>query len=182
LPVRVLQRIVNSLYPSLHTALNYGFCRGEKTAIKKRSSWRLYQAFLSIYAAGCGLLLAWQCYTLWLRGNAPQNRDADGLLLSPVFSREKIAAMLRISAPWLYGFIAAALLGCLWHALQPQHKSTLKSTRPMELEAALPAQRVIRIVILAAAIILIVLGIMNGGMRDVLIKAIYICTECIGLG
>ena len=32
------------------------------------------------------------------------------------------------------------------------------------------------------AVILIVLGINNGGMRDVLIKAINICTECIGLG
>ena len=30
--------------------------------------------------------------------------------------------------------------------------------------------------------IMIVLGINNGGMRDVLIKAINICTECIGLG
>ncbi len=29
---------------------------------------------------------------------------------------------------------------------------------------------------------LIVAGIINGGMRDVLVKAIKICTECIGLG
>lgn len=36
--------------------------------------------------------------------------------------------------------------------------------------------------ILAAALILIVLGIFNGGVDDVLKKAIAICTECIGLG
>lgn len=35
---------------------------------------------------------------------------------------------------------------------------------------------------LAAAVILIVLGILNGGHKDVLDKAIKICTECIGLG
>ncbi len=34
--------------------------------------------------------------------------------------------------------------------------------------------------LLAAA--LIILGVLNGGMRDVLIKAVRICTECIGLG
>lgn len=32
------------------------------------------------------------------------------------------------------------------------------------------------------AVVLIIVGIMNGGARDVLIKAINICTECIGLG
>ena len=36
--------------------------------------------------------------------------------------------------------------------------------------------------ILAAAIILIVYGLLNGGTIDVLTKAINICTECIGLG
>ena len=32
------------------------------------------------------------------------------------------------------------------------------------------------------AVVLIVLGVLNGGMEDVLAKAIRICTECIGLG
>ena len=41
---------------------------------------------------------------------------------------------------------------------------------------------IVRLVILAVAVALIVLGILNGGMRDVLGKAIKICTECIGLG
>ena len=34
----------------------------------------------------------------------------------------------------------------------------------------------------AVALILVVLGIFNGGMDDVLAKAVKICTECIGLG
>ncbi|MCH5155728.1 MAG: hypothetical protein J1F69_03895 [Clostridiales bacterium] len=40
----------------------------------------------------------------------------------------------------------------------------------------------VRGVIFVIAVVFIVLGIVNGGANDVLIKAINICTECIGLG
>lgn len=36
--------------------------------------------------------------------------------------------------------------------------------------------------VIGIAALLIALGIANGGMRDVLVKASNICTECIGLG
>ncbi len=41
---------------------------------------------------------------------------------------------------------------------------------------------IIRIAVFVIAVVFIVLGILNGGMADVLGKAINICTECIGLG
>ena len=40
----------------------------------------------------------------------------------------------------------------------------------------------VRIIILIAAVAFIIAGIFNGGMADVLGKAVRICTECIGLG
>ena len=40
----------------------------------------------------------------------------------------------------------------------------------------------IRLVLVAVALLFIVVGIFNGGMDDVLSKAVNICTECIGLG
>ncbi len=40
----------------------------------------------------------------------------------------------------------------------------------------------IRGAVLALALVFIVLGISNGGMKDVFAKAVAICTECIGLG
>lgn len=40
----------------------------------------------------------------------------------------------------------------------------------------------VRGAILAVGIVFVVLGVLNGGMADVLGKAIRICTECIGLG
>lgn len=44
------------------------------------------------------------------------------------------------------------------------------------------AKLVVRIILITSAVILIVLGVFNGGMTDVLKKAVKICTECIGLG
>ena len=41
---------------------------------------------------------------------------------------------------------------------------------------------VVRAVLFAVAIAFVAVGIMNGGMMDVLAKAVKICTECIGLG
>ncbi len=40
----------------------------------------------------------------------------------------------------------------------------------------------LRLALYAAALALLILGIWNGGLNDVLVKAINICTECIGLG
>ena len=40
----------------------------------------------------------------------------------------------------------------------------------------------LRAVLLAAAVVFLVLGVLNGSLRDVLLKAINICTECVGLG
>ena len=40
----------------------------------------------------------------------------------------------------------------------------------------------IRLLVFAAAVAMIAAGIWNGSMRDVLIKAVNLCTECVGLG
>ena len=41
---------------------------------------------------------------------------------------------------------------------------------------------IIRVTILIISVVFIIIGIINGGMADVLGKAVRICTECIGLG
>ena len=40
----------------------------------------------------------------------------------------------------------------------------------------------VQAVIVVVAVVLIIAGVFNGGARDVLYKAIAICTECVGLG
>ena len=42
--------------------------------------------------------------------------------------------------------------------------------------------RILRTAVLVIALILIILGILNGGLEDVLAKGAAICTECVGLG
>ena len=41
---------------------------------------------------------------------------------------------------------------------------------------------IVRCSLLVLAVCLMIAGILNGGMKDVLDKAVAICTECIGLG
>ena len=98
-----------------------------------------------------------------------------------------MGAMLLNIAPWL-----AAALAALLALAQLRRGSVLR-----EIEAAKSAPErafepektprktfltVSRVALAAAALALIVAGIANGGMRDVLVKAVNICTECIGLG
>ncbi len=94
--------------------------------------------------------------------------------------------MLVHVAPW-----AAVALLAVYIALRACDKSCLREAEALRgLPAANPAPlqekpfpaSVLRADLYAAAIVFIVLGAMNGGLRDVLVKAINICTECIGLG
>ncbi|MCR5368143.1 hypothetical protein SAMN05660484_00957 [Eubacterium ruminantium] len=41
---------------------------------------------------------------------------------------------------------------------------------------------IIRIILFITAVTLIIVGLENGGFRDVMNKAIRICFECIGIG
>ncbi len=44
------------------------------------------------------------------------------------------------------------------------------------------AKKSVQRIIIIAAIILITAGLLDGGYRDVLSKAVMICMECIGIG
>ena len=61
-------------------------------------------------------------------------------------------------------------------------KSCEKGNPATNAAASSKSVLIARAVVLAAAIVFILLGIFNGSMKDVLYKAINICTECIGLG
>ena len=73
---------------------------------------------------------------------------------------------------------------------EEKEAGTVKAPEAVKADAALyntspeTARRriLIRRVLLVAAVIFVVLGVQNGSMKDVLVKAIRICTECVGLG
>ena len=111
--------------------------------------------------------------------------------LEPVIGR-----MLWHIAPWIFaGFACAILCECVRGRSfrreielaarsgerVPIENAQTDSDRSCEGKAQL-IKMTARAVAFALAVALLALGAANGGMRDVLVKAINICTECIGLG
>lgn len=99
------------------------------------------------------------------------------------------ALVLRLS-PWLTAaFVSAAAVAYICDASIKREIAVLKESNVEKEGAAAPdvpensgRLRLSRAIILVIAVLFITLGVLNGGMNDVLIKAINICTECIGLG
>ena len=134
----------------------------------RRSIWIATAAVLLLCAVMAGLFL--------LNGDNFASWDLERVM----------GEMLVHTAPW-----AAVALLAVYVALRACDRSCLREAealrgqptgKPAPLqEKPFPAS-VLRADLYAAAIVFIVLGVMNGGLYDVLVKAINICTECIGLG
>ena len=107
-----------------------------------------------------------------------------------------IGHMLWHIAPWIFvGFACAILCECVRGrsfrreielAARSPERASFKNAQTdsgasREKRARL-AKTAARAAMFALAVALLALGAANGGMRDVLVKAINICMECIGLG
>ncbi len=104
-----------------------------------------------------------------------------------------IAALAAHVLPWM-----AAAVACLMISAVLQEKSICRETEAAKARireekaagitaepkpAAAPRKTgPVRAVLLAAAVLFLILGILNGSALDVLYKAAKICTECVGLG
>jgi len=102
-------------------------------------------------------------------------------------------SLLRVFLPW-----TAVGLGALAVTSILREKSVLRETQAAQEQlkaekaagiaaapksADTPKKTILpQAVIIVAAVILIIAGVFNGSARDVLYKAITICTECVGLG
>ena len=124
------------------------------------------------------VLLAWQCIDIYLDGLTAADID--------IYRWDDVCARIQsIAVPLVVCSVICILAGVLNILPLPDtaetasvrdQKSAYKRPRTMD------RLHIVRVLILCAAIGCIVLGALNGGLRDVLIKAINICTECIGLG
>lgn len=126
------------------------------------------------------ILLCLGFVSIYLAGQSGENL-VDGVYLAPVFTRENVGAMLLQLSPIfvIYGLLVVTSL-----LVQPV-SHTKKHTDPVPHSEKYTVSRYsgsIRLILSAIALLFIILGVMNGGAKDVLIKAINICTECIGLG
>ena len=98
-----------------------------------------------------------------------------------------MGAMLLHTVPWAALALGSVLAAsCISGGCAKKELELLRSA-PKKPGGAAPAAKKrplwpLRCGLCAAAVALLALGIMNGGLWDVLVKAINICTECIGLG
>ena len=99
-----------------------------------------------------------------------------------------VGGMMLHVAPWVALAFAALCAASHQAAKSVRREIELLKAAPQAKPAQVveespkPVSPYLRAALYAAAVVLIVLGVMNGGLRDVLVKAINICTECIGLG
>lgn len=142
---------------------------------------RAMRWLLAVLTAAMCLLLVWQAADIYVTGSRPENFSAPGVRVEQVYTRADVAARFDRFAPAVYAYIALVAAALVWQAAAGEKKPRPAAVPPAERKPSryLAAAR---LVLLGAAVALVVLGIGNGGARDVLVKAVNICTECIGLG
>lgn len=95
--------------------------------------------------------------------------------------------MLLHVAPWIAAAFAVVFAASFACGRNVKREITALQGHVGKAKPEAPAPRrmpvgALRAGLYAVAIVFIVLGVMNGGLQDVLVKAVNICTECIGLG
>ena len=148
--------------------------------------------FLIVQAALCAMiaaLLAAGALSLYLDGAAKQ---AEGELFYYMFTRERAGAKLLPILPLFFCALGLTIAGIILgirdeKAEKPARDEKLLRDLSSIREKAVHQQadsktRILRTAVLVIALILIIIGILNGGLEDVLAKGAAICTECVGLG
>ena len=147
---------------------------------KERKTQRLCRWIRRAGFAACMIPILAYCAD---RGHFPENE-----------LENMIASLVLFAAPWTLAGLAVLLGGTLLEERSIRReigaaRAQLKAQGNGPMSSAGAGGKVpdrgltaARIMLLAAAAALIVLGALNGSLKDVLMKAINICTECIGLG
>lgn len=122
----------------------------------------------------CALLLGAAFVRICLAGDAPFTRERVA---------EALARLLPLFLLTLLVLVAGVVIQVVMAVRFGEKKGAVRGICLDKAPQILPhRQRILRLVLLCVALLLIVLGALNGSMRDVLEKAVRICTECIGLG
>ncbi len=153
--------------------------------------------FLILQSALCVLiavLLAVGAISIFTEGKAWQ---AAGHPTDWIYTREKVAARLLPVLPLIVLSFALTVYGLVKgikdnDAGKPVKDAELTNNiRALRARAAEPPktsaeakrrQKILWCALMALAVCFVVMGIVGGSMKDVLVKAIKICTECVGLG
>lgn len=147
---------------------------------------RIASVVLTILTIILAAFFIFQVLDIYYTGTAPANQPAPGVYVTPVYSEETVRTHLAPIMPlfFLWLILCAALSAA--RLFYPVRKKIIEKQAPLRCISRnhLPSPRTRRLTLLAlmCAAALTAAGIMNGGMHEVLVKAIMICSECIGLG
>lgn len=138
---------------------------------------RLLRLVCALACLGLLLMPAMACLDIYVDGSLAG--------LDAPFSPEAIGERFVIIAPMMGIFLLIAIgsglaLKFFGKSREPDRETAAPCSNMAE--GSLKKPWILRGILLLAAVVFILLGVMNLGARDVLYKAIAICTECIGLG
>lgn len=148
---------------------------------------KLYMLIESLLCALTAGLLAAAAVRMYVHGAAVQE---SGDLFYYIYTREKAGAALGKALPLITALAAFTVSGWIL-GIRDETADKPAALSGMDVKASLTKavpvktgkrERILRGVILVLAIVLIILGVRNGGLEDVLAKGASVCTECIGLG
>lgn len=139
----------------------------------RRAAGRALAVLTLLLAAG----LIWSAVDLYAAGRALRQTEPAAVIYRP----EAVSARLEFLLPVLFLWLAALATALAAGAGRKRPAPDRKAPQTGE-SAASPRVRVLRAVLLGLALVLLLLGVLGGGLREVLLKAANLCTECIGLG
>lgn len=96
-----------------------------------------------------------------------------------IYTPQAISSHFRLIRPFLVAWFAALIANCVFN---PHGRKEEKKPEGKNDGFPVYGPLWLRYALLCLAFVFTVLGILNGGLKDVLVKAVNICTECIGLG
>ena len=99
-----------------------------------------------------------------------------------IFTPELVAERLGPAVPLFFVTLGLAVAGVAMGVRDPNGDKPLNGIGTVKPAAQPKHKTAVQIALVAMAIVLIIAGILNGSAWDVLVKAINICTECVGLG
>jgi len=149
---------------------------------------------LAVLTAVTAVLFIYQALDIYLTGVSAANQPSPGVYLEQIYSPKTIGAHFAPIAPLVYLWLFCCVAMLILRAVFPGAKEKpvvagLKQWREKQLAKKAAAEgkkkpntRKIALCAMVIALALIVIGIFNGSMHDVFVKAVNICTECVGLG
>ena len=156
------------------------------TCLTRKETFLIVQSLLCALVTG---LLAVSALCLYFDVAAKQ---AEGDLFYYMYTRERVGAKLLPILPLLFCSFGMTVAGLILgirddQADKPVRDEKLLRNQGMIREKAVhqvatQSELYLRVAVIALAVFLIVAGILNGGLEDVLAKGATICTECVGLG